>query len=85
MEFEDREAVEAFGAVVWENDLSESYDVDDHLLVQNADGFHYVRATGCSCWEGDYWLEQSYPSITAAQDPVSGVPANVRNPAFEAL
>jgi hypothetical protein len=41
-------------------DESADYDVDEAVLFKARDGLYtYLRATGCSCWDGDYegWAE----------------------------
>jgi hypothetical protein len=74
------------GLTIWERDTSRPWEVEYHALIQLPTGeVNYIRATGCSCWSGEGWLEETYPNIKAALDPVGGVPDDVRDEAFRAL
>jgi hypothetical protein len=46
-------------------DESESYEVDVVEVWRTADGFAVLRATGCSCWGGEY-ASTEYPTLDAA-------------------
>lgn len=46
-------------------DESESYEVDVVEVWRTADGFAVLRATGCSCWGGEYDSTE-YPTLDEA-------------------
>lgn len=49
--------------IVADVDVSAPYEVDQHRIYQKPDGtFAYAEATGCSCWEGN-WSVEDYDSL----------------------
>lgn len=70
--------------ILWDRDVSESYETDVQCLIRRADGsIAYVWASGCSCWEGDAQVEEM-DSLDHALGPF-GVPFDVRDEAFRDL
>lgn len=41
-----------------EDDRSESYDIDITAIYQAGDKFMLATASGCSCWSGEYDIEE---------------------------
>ena len=60
-------------ALLAEDDRSESYDVDITAIWQTPEGkFVLGTASGCSCWDGDYDLEEfdTLDTLAASIGPV---------------
>lgn len=56
-ERETDQMAKLFGELINEQDASESYEPDTSVLFRDKDGatFNFLRGSGCSCWEGDWY------------------------------
>lgn len=43
--------------LIAEQDDSEGYDVDRTAIFTTPEGFVLATASGCSCWGGEWWIE----------------------------
>ncbi len=55
-ETSEQEMTRRFGKLLHEEDTADSYEVAESKLFQKDDNiFFWLQASGCSCWDGDYY------------------------------
>lgn len=67
-----------------EIDESESYEVDQTAIYRSGDRFVLATASGCSCWDGD-WEVEEFDTLQALEESARQDGERAYNPSWKAI
>ena len=81
--FPDRDVFPKEWKVIADLDESEPYEIDQtRIYLKDDGGFAVARASGCSCWEGD-WETEDFASLDDIEGSVLRDDLYVWNPSLK--